>query len=69
MRGGARTQSLDDPRAYESFYEYTAAMYPSFGFEWVDDIVCADANDPESAESDQEPRARACEAGALLARA
>ena len=35
----------------------------------MDNIVCADANDPESAESDQEPRARACEAGALLARA
>ena len=35
----------------------------------MDNIVCADANDPESAESDQEPRARADKAGALLARA
>ena len=43
-------------------------MYPSFGFEWVDNIVCVGANDPESAENDEELRARAYEAGAALAR-
>jgi multimeric flavodoxin WrbA len=61
------TQSLDDPHAYDSYYEYTAAMYPSFGFEWVDNLVCTNANDPERAERDEELRARAYEAGAALA--
>jgi multimeric flavodoxin WrbA len=61
-------QSLDDVHAYDSYYEYTAAMYPSFGFEWVDNIVCVNANDPESADRDEELRARAYEAGAALAR-
>ena len=62
------SQSLDDPHAYESYFEYTSAMYPSFGFEWVDNIVCPNANDPESAERDEALRARAYEAGAALAR-
>jgi multimeric flavodoxin WrbA len=62
------TQSIDDPHAYDSYYEYTAAMYPSFGFEWVDNIVCVGASDPESAERDEALRARAYEAGAALAR-
>ena len=62
------SQSLDDPRAYESYFEYTSAMYPSFGFEWADNIVCVNANDPESAERDEALRARAYEAGAALAR-
>ena len=62
-------QSLDDVHAYDSYYEYTAAMYPSFGFEWVDNIVCPNANDPESAEHDEELRARAYETGAALASA
>lgn len=61
------TQSLDDVHAYDSYYEYTAAMYPSFGFEWADNIVCPNANDPESADRDEELRARAYEAGAALA--
>lgn len=58
----------DDAEAYASYYEYTAAMYPSFGFRWVDNIVCANANDPESAERDAELKIRAYEAGEALAR-
>ena len=54
--------------AYDSYFEYTAAMYPSFGFEWVDNIVCTKANDPESAEHDAELQIRAYEAGKALAR-
>jgi multimeric flavodoxin WrbA len=61
------TQSQDDVHAYDSYFEYTAAMYPSFGFEWVDNIVCPDSNDPESAERDAELKIRAYEAGAALA--
>jgi multimeric flavodoxin WrbA len=62
------TQSLDDAHAYDSYFEYTAAMYPSFGFEWVDNIVCTGAADPERADRDEGLRARAYEAGAALAR-
>lgn len=61
------TQSLDDLHAYDSYYQYTAAMYPSFGFAWVDNIVCSDAIDPESAERNEPLRARAYETGAALA--
>jgi multimeric flavodoxin WrbA len=62
------SQSIDDVHAYDSYYEYTAAMYPSFGFAWVDNIVCANANDPESAERDTELKIRAYEVGKALAR-
>ena len=54
-------QSMDDPHPFDSYFEYTAAMFPSFGFELVDNIVCTNANDPESAEHDaelQDPRLR-----------
>ena len=61
------SQSVDDVHAYDSYFEYTAAMYPSFGFEWVDNIVCTRANDPESAEHDAELQIRAYEAGKALA--
>ena len=61
------TQSMDDLHTYDSYYEYTAAMYPSFGFEWVDNIVCPGSNDPESAERDAELKVRAYEAGKALA--
>jgi multimeric flavodoxin WrbA len=62
------SQSMDDLHTYDSYYEYTAAMYPSFGFEWVDNIVCANANDPQSAERDADLQIRAYEAGKALAR-
>ncbi len=61
------SQSMDDVHTYDSYFEYTAAMFPSFGFEWVDNIVCANANDPESAEQDGALRIRAYEAGKALA--
>jgi len=62
------SQGMDDPHAYDSYFEYTAAMYPAFGFEWVDNIVCVNASDPESAERDADLKIRAYEAGAALAR-
>ena len=61
------SQGMDDPHAYDSYFEYTAAMFPSFGFELVDNIVCTNANDPESAEQDAELKIRAYEAGKALA--
>jgi hypothetical protein len=58
---------MNDAHAYDSYCEYTAAMYPSFGFEWIDNIVCTGANDPESADRDAELKVRAYEAGKALA--
>jgi multimeric flavodoxin WrbA len=62
------TQGFDDPTLFESYFEYTAAVFPWFGFELVDNIVCTNANDPESAERDAELKIRAYEAGARLAK-
>jgi multimeric flavodoxin WrbA len=62
------SQSLDDPHMFDSYFEYTAAMFPSFGFDLQDNLVCTNANDPESAERNAELKVRAYELGKTLAR-
>jgi multimeric flavodoxin WrbA len=62
------SHGMDDEHTYDSYFEYTAAVFPSFGFELVDHIVCTGANDPERAERDAELKIRAYEAGKALAR-
>jgi hypothetical protein len=59
---------MDDPTLFESYFEYTAAMFPWFGFDLIEQLVCTGANDPESAERDVELKIRAYEAGTKLAR-
>lgn len=61
------SQGLDDPHAFDSYFEYTASLFPSFGFELIDNIVCINANDPESAERDRDLKIRAYEGGKALA--
>ena len=61
------TQGMEDPCLFESYFEYTAAIFPSLGFEWAGNIVCTGANDPESAERDVDLKIRAYEAGRALA--
>lgn len=61
------SQGMEDPHMFDSYFEYTAAMFPSFGFELVDNIVCTLANDPESAERDGALKIRAYELGKMLA--
>lgn len=61
------SQGMDDPHLFDSYFEYTAAMFPWFGFELVDNIVVTGANDPESAERDAELKIRAYEVGKALA--
>ena len=61
------SQGMGDEHAYDSYFEYTAAIFPSFGFQLVDTIVCTGANDPERAEHDAELKIRAYEAGKALA--
>ena len=34
------SQGMDDPHMFDSYFEYTAAMFPSFGFDLMDNMVC-----------------------------
>ena len=61
------TQGMEDPTLFESYFDYTAAVFPWFGFDLVDTIVCANANDPETADRDAPLKIRAYEAGKRLA--
>jgi multimeric flavodoxin WrbA len=61
------SQGMDDPSLFESYFEYTAAMFPTFGFQLVENIVCTGAYDPEAADRDAELKIRAYEAGKKLA--
>ena len=59
-------QGVEDPHMFESYFEYTAAIFPSLGFDLVDNIVCTNANDPESAERDAALKIRAYDLGKTL---
>lgn len=61
------SQGMEDPHLFDSYFEYTAAMFPWLGFEWVANLVCTNANDPESAERDLKLKDQAYEAGKMLA--
>jgi multimeric flavodoxin WrbA len=61
------SQGMEDPHMFDSYFEYTAAMFPAFGFNLTQNIVCTNGNDPESAERDAELKIRAYEAGKALA--
>ena len=60
------SQGVDDPHMFESYFEYTAALFPSLGFDLIDNIVCTGANDPEAAERDKDLKIRAYELGKAL---
>jgi multimeric flavodoxin WrbA len=62
------SQGMDDPLMFDSYFEYTAAMFPAFGFDLVDNLVCTGASDPESAERNAELKIKAYELGKALAR-
>lgn len=61
------SQGVEDPHLFESYFSYTAAIFPWFGFDLIDTLVCTGANDPEAAERDFELKVRAYEAGKKLA--
>jgi len=61
------SQGMDDPHMFDSYFEYTSAIFPAFGFDLVGNIVCTNSNDPERAERDAELKIRAYEAGKALA--
>jgi multimeric flavodoxin WrbA len=60
------SQGMDDPHMFDSYFEYTSAMFPAFGFDLQENIVCTNSNDPESAERNAELKIRAYEAGKAL---
>lgn len=62
------SQGLEDEHAYDSYFDYVSSTFPAYGFEWVDNIVCTHANDPESAERNPDLKIRAYELGKKLAR-
>ena len=61
------SQGFDDPQMFESYFEYSAAMFPALGLELIENIVSTNGNDPESAERNSELKIRAYEAGKKLA--
>lgn len=61
------SQGADEEHAFDSYFEYTAAVYPAMGFNWIENIVCTNGNDPESAVGNKELMIRAYEAGRNLA--
>jgi len=61
------SQGMEDPHTFDSYFEYTAAMFPALGFDLMDNIVCTNGNDPESADHDAALKIRAYEAGKALA--
>ena len=61
------SQGVDDPHMFESYFEYTAAMFPSLGLDLIDNIVSTNGNDPESAERNKGLKIRAYNAGKQLA--
>jgi multimeric flavodoxin WrbA len=63
------SQGMEDPNLFESYFEYTAAIFPALGFDLVENIVCTSANDPESAERNADLKIRAYETGKALASA
>ena len=62
------SQGMSEPNMFESYFEYTAAIFPCFGFELVDNVVCTDANDPERVERDAPLKIRVYELGKSLVR-
>lgn len=60
------SQAVEDPEMFESYFEYTAAIFPSFGFDLIGNLVCTQANDPESADRDAQLKIRAYELGKKL---
>ena len=61
------SQGFDNPQMFESYFEYTASMFPALGFELIENIVSTNGNDPESAERNAELKIRAYEAGKMIA--
>ncbi|MBP2654786.1 MAG: hypothetical protein H6Q73_2355 [Firmicutes bacterium] len=60
------SQGIENSHMFESYFEYTAAMFPMLGLKLIGNIVCVNANDPESAEHNAELKIQAYEAGKAL---
>ena len=60
------SQGTPDPDMYRSYFDYTAAMYPAYGFDLIDTLVCTNATDPEAADKNKALKQRAYDLGQSL---
>lgn len=61
------TQDYDDPHMFDSYFEYVASTFPSFGFVDEERIVCVNSNNPQTAEDNHALKNHAYEVGRMLA--
>ena len=62
------TQEMDDPHMHDSYFDFLAGtLFPSFGLDEVHRLVCMNANNPETAEQNEELKREAYEVGRRLA--
>lgn len=61
------SQGMEDPHLFDSYFTYTASIFPSLGFDLMDNIVCTGAYEPQTAEKNGELKIRAYELGKALA--
>ena len=62
------TQEMDDPHMHDSYFDFLAGtLFPSFGLQEVHRMVCMNANNPETAENNEELKREAYEVGRRLA--
>lgn len=61
------TQEFDDPHMFDSYFDYVAGTFPSYGFVNERRLVCTGANNPASADDNAEIKRQAYELGRILA--
>lgn len=61
------SQDNDDPHMFDTYFDYLASTFPSFGFEGEERLVCTNANNPETAENSRVLKQRAYDLGSKLA--
>jgi multimeric flavodoxin WrbA len=61
------SQGMADPAMFQSYFDYTAGtLFPPYGFQLMENIVCTNGSDPQSAAGDEDLMSRAYEAGKKL---
>lgn len=61
------TQEFDDPHMFDSYFDYVAGTFPSFGFVDERRLVCTNGNNPSSAEDNMQLKQEAYNLGRQLA--
>ncbi len=61
------SQGMEEAHLFDSYFAYTASIFPALGFDLMDNIICTGANDPERAGKNVDLKIRAYEAGKAMA--